>query len=179
MRLFLWLWYLTSGQSFHRESQSIFESLLLISSYSSQSHNQSITRIFSIWEFFGFQVTCILILYILQNKMKRNYRFPSLPSFIILHSITVLFIQLISFHYLTYFYDKISLLSSLLWLLILLVPLWSKEQQSKVFPSMPEVWEVRVFYPSYPQCRWSLSMRQHKDQLITSLWHNFQSTMSS
>lgn len=39
--------------------------MALISSYRSQFHNQSITGTFSILEFFGFQVTCILIIYIL------------------------------------------------------------------------------------------------------------------
>lgn len=117
--------------------------------------NFTTKSIFSIWEFFRFQMTCTLVLYILQNKMKRNYRFPSLPSFIILHSVTVLFIQLVSFHYPAYFYDKLSILNSLVRLLILLVPLWAK------FSLQCQNSRKWVFHPSCPQYRWSWSMRQH------------------
>lgn len=118
-------------------------------------------------------MACILILHILQNKMKRNYRFPSLPSFTILRSVTVLFIQLRSFHYSTYFYHKFSLLSSLLWLFVLLVSLWSEEQQSKLFPSMPKVWTEKSLSPilSPLQMKLKHETAQHKDQHSISLWH--------
>lgn len=94
--------------------------------------------------------------------------------------VTVFFIQLVSLCYSTYFYDKLSPLSSLLWLLILLVPLWGEEQHGKFSFQCQKSGKRKSFphrVPSTDAARaWDSTAQRPAHHLTMT---NSQSTMSS